>query len=66
MFVIVSRHPAFGKLFLGCGRPVASKKQALNFLTRKEAEERIAFWQGLAEKDKKDLKFFRNLVAERA
>jgi hypothetical protein len=63
-FVIASKHPAFGKLYLGRHRPVASKAAALTFGSEESARERIAFWQGLIEKDQLDPKFFGNLYVE--
>lgn len=65
-FVIISRHPAFGKLFLGRGRPVASKKAALRFSSEESAQERIAFWKDLATKENLDPKFIDNLEVESA
>jgi len=63
-FVIASKHPAFGKLFLGRGRPVATKAAALTFGSEESARERIAFWQGLVEKDNLDPKFFGGMYVE--
>ncbi len=64
MFVIASKHPAFGKLFLGRSRPVKSKASALRFRDEQSARERIAFWQGLVEKDNLDPKFFGAMYPE--
>lgn len=63
-FVIASKHPAFGKLFLGRHRPVVGKAGALVFRSEEEARERIAFWQGLIEKDGLDPKFFGGMYVE--
>lgn len=63
-FVIASRHPAFGKLYLGRGCPVKSKSAALTFGSEESAQERIAFWQGLVEKDHLDPKFFGGMYVE--
>lgn len=63
-YVIASRHPAFGKLYLGRGRPVAGKAAALTFASEESARERIAFWQGLVEKDGLDPKFFGGMYVE--
>ena len=63
MYVIKSTHPAFGTLYLGRHRPVASKHSALRFRTAEEALDRINFWRGLIEKDNLDPKFFGNMTA---
>jgi hypothetical protein len=64
MFVIASRHPAFGKLYLGRHMPVKSKTSALKFSSEQSAQDRIAFWQGLVEKDNLDPKFFGSMYVE--
>jgi len=64
MFVIASKHPAFGKMYLGKTCPVVKKGNALRFATRETAEQRIAFWQGLVEKDNLDPKFFGGMYVE--
>jgi hypothetical protein len=63
-FVIASRHPAFGKLYLGRGCPVKSKAAALTFGSEESARERIEFWQSLVEKDGLDPKFFGGMYIE--
>lgn len=57
-YVIASRHPDFGRLYLGRTGPVRSKSSALTFATEESAKARIAFWQALVEKDNLDPKFF--------
>ncbi len=49
-FVIVSVLPDGTKLYLGRGRPVASRTAAIKFHDREDAEERITFWKGLLAK----------------
>lgn len=66
MFVIASKHAAFGKMYLGRHRPVTGKAAALRFRTQEAAQERIAFWQGLVEKDNLDPKFFGGMYVEQA
>jgi hypothetical protein len=63
-YVIASKHPAFGKMYLGRNRPVYSKSAALTFGSKESARERIAFWQGLVEKDNLDPKFFGGMYVE--
>ncbi len=63
-FVIASRHPVFGKLYLGKGSPVKTKTSALTFNSEESAKARIEFWQGLIEKNGLDPKFFSNLYVE--
>lgn len=65
-FVIASRHQAFGKMFLGLHRPVATKAAALRFRTEDEARERIAWWQRCIESDALDPKFFGGMYVEAA
>lgn len=65
MFVIASKHAAFGKLYLGRGRPVVSKASALKFSSEESAKQRIEFWKGLIEKDNLDPKFFNNMYVEK-
>lgn len=61
-YVIVSRHPSFGKLFLGRGRPVATKGAALKFRSIELAKERIAFWKDLLIKEPSlDERFINNM-----
>jgi hypothetical protein len=66
MYVIASRHEAFGKLYLGRFAPVARKSSAIKFATREGAEERITFWLSRVEKDHLDPKFFGGLYVESA
>ncbi len=65
-FVIVSRHVAFGTLYLGRHQPVASKASALKFRTRELAQDRIEFWRGLLADARNNLdpKFFGNMDVE--
>lgn len=63
-WVIASKHPAFGKMYLGRFGPVAKKASALTFGSRESAEARMAFWQRLVEKDDLDPKFFGGMYPE--
>jgi hypothetical protein len=58
VYRIVSKHPAFGTLYLGRTGPVKAKASAIKFFSRESIEQRIAFWRGLIEKDDLDPKFF--------
>jgi hypothetical protein len=49
-FIIVSKLPGGVTLYLGRGRPVATKSAAIKFHNREDAEERIKFWKGLLAK----------------
>lgn len=64
MYIIASKHPAFGKLYLGRHRPVKAKASALKFRTEADALDRIAWWKGNIERDNLDPKFFGNLYVE--
>jgi type IV secretory pathway protease TraF len=67
MFVIVSKHEAFGRLYLGRHHPVVKKVSALKFRTAEAAQDRIDFWKGLLAKGEPlDPKFFENMEIEEA
>lgn len=60
-YVIRSRHPAFGTMYLGRGKPVMAKASAIRFGSKDSAQERLDFWKGLIERDNLDPKFFGNM-----
>lgn len=63
-FIIASKHPAFGKLYLGKRSPVKSRTAAKTFRSFESAQDRIIFWQGLVEREGLDPKFFGGMYVE--